>query len=252
MLFGTINAQISNRSDYSIGHLNFAMELEDKRDYIAAAKLYKNVIEGTKDSAIYAEALYRFKKAGDHAVSSLNDLYWREGINLDSIIKNRVDQLRAMGFNIRLVSYFETYYVNADTLTSSILLNNYSDTKWAEKIEFDLITYEVNVFGERVEHHPLPIIRKAESFIEKYPNSTHTDEVNIILGKAYTDIWNLYQMNEHLIPKEFRKRHSLDSVRVRALEFFSRESEGAEFSFSGIVKALENKERLNIFFYYAD
>lgn len=280
----TANGQDDRRQKYFQSFLDKAIKFHEQGDYLFAGKLFQHIFENTKDSTLQAEALYRYKQAGDAAASHMTKVdylaeriivgyndrdnegmekrrdYWRK--HFEPLINTRIEQFHKIGINLKVVTLYNTYYVNLDTRTPKILLNQYSQSKWAQKMRFDLITEEMDSSGYSIWSDPESVIEKAKPFLEKYPDSSLKNDVYFMLGKAYTDMWHLYQYNKHMITEKFRDKTNPESARLKALNYLKKAYEhdkslklslnGIQSPVSELIKTLENKEELNVFYYYSD
>lgn len=280
----TVNGQDDRRQKNFQSFLDKAIKFHEQGDYLFAGTLFQYIADNAKDSTFQAEALYRYKQAGDAAASHMTQVsylaqriiggydkrdkeskeksydYWER--HFEPLINTRIEQFRKIGINLKVVTLYNTYYVNLDTLTPKILLNQYSQSKWAEKMRFDLITEEIDSSGISIWSDPESVIEKATSFLDKYPDSSLKNDVYFMLGKAYTDMWHLYQYNKHMITEKFREKTNPESARRKAINYLKKAYEhdkslklshnGIQSPVSELIKALENKEELNVFYYYSD
>jgi hypothetical protein len=183
-----------------------ARDFQNKKNFLVAAKLYSQVSKTTSDTLLRAEALYRFVECGD-AVAALA-----------SNFKDQFEEFSNIGIQIKQVSYFETYYVNLDTITRQYLVQEYPHTKWGERARYDLITKEITYEGYPSDNNPRPIISKAFSFLEFYPKSEYRYDVYYILAHAYTDLWNFTDEQYADLLTEDEKKNP-DHLRTSAIQY---------------------------------
>ena len=222
---------MSNGQDDLRSLLSHANTIQQKGDFLFAARLFKMVASKATDSTLISEALYGFVTCGDRAANAFTsrqftlETFYR--IKAEStwndvfkpILERDIAEFTKIGIPLKIISYFETYCVNADTSTRQLLSNRFGDTPFGERAAFDLITGELDSRGYPLFNHPDPVIKRANSFLERFPNSIYAYDVAHILGLAFQDLWNFSQRHPDMLTKSELK--SPQELRQRAIYHLS-------------------------------
>ena len=127
-----------------------------------------------------------------------------------------------------------------------------------------MITNEINSYGTPKYNHPRPVLNKAKSFLSKYPNTDLLYDVYFILGQAYSDIWNLSQINEYLHILNDDEKHNSDFYRLQAIKYYEMVKDNknklkAKFKtyhwspyYDEQLKLLRDKEMTGVFHFFGD
>lgn len=250
-------------------------EYVEKGQYLFAARIFTFIANRSPDSTTQAEALYRFIDTGDRAAKEMSEIYNTRRIiwgPLDRgiaravwdslfhpVIQHKIKSLKEVGIRLKEVSYFQRYIVNMDTLTGNYLVREYPDTRWAENILMKRITVEIDYRGTPAHNHPRPVIRKGQAFLERYPESRYRFDVAYILGRAYSDMWNLSEEYGPLLTEG--ERANIDSLRQLAVKYMTlaynnRDSLQREYPFRKPdmreIEKLRAGRFTDIFYYFMD
>lgn len=221
--------------------------------YLAAAKLFKHVASTSNDSVRIAEALYGFVTSGDRAAKLAL---------IDYPARYRYDSaaFAAIGIQLKIVHYFETYCVNADAFTRYLLSTSFSNTPHGELAAFDLITNEVDTSGFPVLNDPRAVIQGAFAFLDRYPESLYKYDVYHILARGFQDLWGFAHNEEY----NFMVSDSLvadpEPLRQEAMRFYRLAKDHKELLLrydwgtddDNVLKQLENKEDTGGYYFFGD
>jgi len=221
--------------------------------YLAAAKLFKHIASTSNDSAMIAEALYGFVTSGDRAAKLAL---------IDYPARYRYDSaaFAAIGIQLKIVNYFETYCVNADAFTRYLLSTSFSNTPHGELAAFDLITNEVDTSGYPELNDPRAVVYGAFAFLDRYPESLYKYDVYHILARGFQDLWQFahseeynYMVSDSLVanPQPLRE----DALRYYRLtkdhqDLLLRYDWGADDD--DVVNKLENNQETNGYYFFGD
>ncbi len=245
--------------------------LQEKGDYLFAAKLFKLIQSRTKDSTIIADALYGYVTCGDRAAEAFtvrhytsesfhemnSDSTWRA--QLDSILQLDITNFAEVGIQLKIITHFETYCVNVDTSTRQLLSKNFSSTQFGELATFDLITDEVKSDGYPVFNDPHEVIKRATAFLTRYPSSTYKYDVFHILGRAFQDLWEFSRGSyaDMLTEKEQANPEELRQEAIKYLKLAKANRKKLlklewDVTSEDVLNKLKNKEDTNGYFYFGD
>lgn len=245
--------------------------LQEKGDYLFAAKLYKFIASKTTDSIIMADALYGFVTCGDRAADAFtvrhytSETFHETGsestwtAELDPILKRDIVNFAELGIQLKLINHFETYYVNVDTLTRQFLSKRFSNTSQGELATFDLITNEVTSEGYPSFNNPHPVIERATAFLHHYPNSIYQYDVFHILGRAFQDLWEFSRGSYADLLTE-KEQANPDELRHEAIKHLKLAKDNRkklvklewDVTSEDVFNNLKNKEDTNGYFYFGD
>lgn len=221
--------------------------------YLAAATLFKHIASTSTDSVTIAEALYGFVTSGDRAAKLAL---------IDYPTRYRYDSaaFAAIGIQLKIVHYFETYCVNADAFTRYLLSTSFSNTPHGELAAFDLITNEVDTSGFPELNDPHAVIHGAFAFLDRYPGSLYRYDVYHILARGFQDLWQFahseeysYMVSDSLVanPQPLRE----DALRYYRLtkdhqDLLLRYDWGADDD--DVLNKLENNQGTNGYYFFGD
>jgi len=189
-----------------------------------------------------------------------------QGVPRDSLwnafqtsFEKKADEFRRVGIHLKMVSYFETYCVNADTSTRRLLATRFWKTPWGELAAFDLITGGVTASGYPEFNDPHQVLKNAQRFLERYQTSELKYDVFLILGRAFQDLWGFANGHEKdmLTEEELSNPEKLRKEAIRYLSMVrdnSKQLKKLEWDsfMRGVLRDLTAKQDTHVYFYYGD
>jgi hypothetical protein len=164
------------------------------------------------------------------------------------LIDRRSDEFASAGFFLKREHYFETYYVNSDTTTEQILLSEYPDTEWAQRLEIRNILAAID--------EPEDKIAATQEFLDRHPQSPLTSDAYLIMGRAYGSIWSLQGTYRPVVAGEdslAMEQIRMQSIKYLKLAFDGREEltglVGSTDIIEGEIEAMESRGRISIWYF---
>jgi len=197
----SITQTVDPKANAILSLMQHGRDLQQKGDFLSACRILRFVTDHSKDSSTQAEAIYRSLSCGDGAVSVLNvqrsAFYHLRVLQIDSTLeaemsrtqKEQVAAFRRIGVPITLSRYSDGTFANTDTISRQLLTKVYRHTPFGELTAFELIEYEVSPEGLVGATDPNVIIKRSLAFLTDYPHSTYSNDVHLILGQAFQDLW---------------------------------------------------------------
>jgi hypothetical protein len=174
--------------------------LQQKGHLLFASIIFGFVRSHSTDTNAQAEAIYRSVGCGDEEANILNiqmsALNQLRALQNDSASENELSKVheteaaafQRIGIPLRLTDYPSTY-VNADTISRRLLTSIYRYTPFGELTAFELTEYEASPGGLVGLTEPNLVIKRSLAFLSDYPLSTYANDIHLILGQAFQDLW---------------------------------------------------------------
>jgi hypothetical protein len=245
-------------------------DLQEKGDLLSSSAIFSYVRSYSMDSTTQAEAIYRYISCGDAQASVLNaqdlafnKLNWSQGNDPLKSELRRIRDLQIASFlqvGIVLQKVEHYYFVNADTISRQLLTTKYKYTPWGELATYALITNELSSKGLPAFNDPNEVLSRALTFMHDYPHSEYENDVHVILGKAYQDLWNCFHNIDYshlLTPDQRENPGQLRKEAIKHLELASNhrknfKKEQWDNDLNKVLKKLREKQETYIFYYFDD
>lgn len=256
--------------------MNKAKVLKSQGDYLTSCRIMSFISTNAKDSLLVAESLYHLVEYSEEVLPIIENRFLIrssfKNLGSDSVwvedFKLYNDQFLAdfgkLGIEFRYVSYFESYWIVNDTTIRPLLAEKFPNSFWGEKATFDLITNEINSYGTPKYNHPRPVLNKAKLFLSKYPSTDLFYDAYFIIGKAYSDIWNLSQIREYSDILNDDEKDNSDFYRLQAIKYYeivrhNKNKLKAKFKtyhwspyYDEQLKLLRDKKRTGVLHFFGD